>query len=60
MRGLSISLGTLIFVAGFVAGGRLDSAVGAQGLTIVMDCGTSSAPQVRTTLYFGLARPKGA
>ena len=25
-----------------------------------MDCGASSAPQLRTTLYFGLARPKGA
>jgi hypothetical protein len=25
-----------------------------------MDCGASSVPQLRTTLYFGLARPKGA
>ena len=30
------------------------------GIPVVMDCGASSAPQVRTTLYFGLARPKGA
>ena len=60
MRALMISLGTLIFAAGFVAGGRLESPVGAQGFTVVMECGTSSAPQVRTTLYFGLARPKGA
>jgi len=60
MRALMITAGTLIFVAGFVAGGRLESPVGAQGFTVVMDCGTSSAPQLRTTLYFGLARPKGA
>ena len=60
MRALMISVGTLIFAAGFAAGGRLEPLVGAQGFTVVMECGTSSAPQVRTTLYFGLARPKGA
>src|SRR5918993_5826829 len=60
MRTLMIAAGTLIFAVGFVAGGRLDSPVGAQGLTVVMDCGATSAPQLRTTLYFGLARPKGA
>jgi hypothetical protein len=26
----------------------------------VQQCGTASAPQLRTTLYFGLARPKGS
>jgi Protein of unknown function (DUF3574) len=60
MRALMITAGTLIFAAGVVAGGRLEPLVGAQGLTVVMDCGASSAPQLRTTLYFGLARPKGA
>ena len=60
MRALMITAGTLIFAAGFVTGGRLEPPVGAQGFTIVMDCGASSAPQLRTTLYFGLARPKGA
>jgi hypothetical protein len=25
-----------------------------------MDCGAASAAQIRTTLYFGLARPKGS
>ena len=60
MRALMITAGTLIFAAGFAAGGRLEPSVGAQGFTVVMDCGASSAPQVRTTLYFGLARPKGA
>ena len=61
MRALMITVGTLMFgAAGFVAGGRLQPAVGAQGFTVVMDCGVSSAPQLRTTLYFGLARPKGS
>ena len=60
MRALMITLGTSIFAAGFVAGGHLQPAVEAQGFTIVMDCGASSATQLRTTLYFGLARPKGS
>jgi hypothetical protein len=59
MRGLMTTAGTLIFAAGCFAGGRLQPPVGAQGFTVVMDCGTS-APQLRTTLYFGLARPKGS
>ena len=60
MRVLMITAGTLIFAAGFVAGGHLEPPVGAQGFTVVMDCGASSAPQLRTTLYLGLARPKGS
>jgi hypothetical protein len=60
MRALMITVGTSIFAAGLAAGGRLQSPVGAQGFAVVMDCGASSAPQVRTTLYFGLARPKGS
>ena len=56
MRALIITVGTLIFAAGFVAGGRLQSPVGAQGFTVIMDCGVSSAAQVRTTLYFSIAR----
>lgn len=49
----------LIFAAGFVAGERWQTPMRAQGLTVTMDCG-SSAAQIRTTLYFGLSRPKGA
>ena len=60
MRALMTTMGTLIFVAGCFTGARLQPTVGAQGFTVIMDCGTSSAPQVRTTLYFGLARPKGS
>jgi hypothetical protein len=50
----------LIFGAGFVAGGQWYTPVGAQGFSVTMDCGASSASQIRTTLYFGLSRPKGA
>ncbi len=60
MRALMITVVTSIFAAGFVAGGLLQPPVGAQGFTVVMDCGAASATQLRTTLYFGLARPKGA
>ena len=60
LRVLMITAAALIFATGFVAGSRLEPPVGAQGFTVVMDCGASSAPQLRTTLYFGLARPKGA
>jgi len=60
MRTLMATAGTLIFAAGCVAGGSLQPQVGAQGSSVVMDCGASSTSQVRTTLYFGLARPKGS
>ena len=59
MRALMITMSTLTFAVGFVAGGHLQPQAGAQGLTVVMECGAASAPQARTTLYFGLARPKG-
>ena len=59
MRAMAITLGTLIFAGGFLAGGRLQAPVGAQGFTVVMECGATSSAKVRTTLYFGMARPKG-
>ena len=46
MRALLITVCTLIFAAGFVAGGRLQPTVGAQGFSVVMDCGASSATQL--------------
>jgi hypothetical protein len=48
-----------MFAAGFVAGDRRQPAVRAQGSTAV-ECSGSSTPQLRTTLYFGLARPNGS
>jgi uncharacterized protein DUF3574 len=50
---------TLLFAAGFVAGGQWHTPIRAQGFTVTMDCG-SSASQIRTTLYFGLSRPNGS
>ena len=50
----------MIFAAGFVAAGRWQTPVRAQGFTVTIDCGVSSAAQIRTTLYFGLSRPKGS
>src|SRR5262245_61970836 len=60
MRSVTAAIGILIFGAGIAAGVTWSPRVDAQGFTVVMDCGSTSAPQIRTTLYFGLARPKGA
>lgn len=60
MRLLAAAIGVLIFAAGMTAGTIWSPRLDAQSLAVVMDCGVSSAPQIRTTLYFGLARPKGS
>ena len=60
MRALMASVGTLVFAVGCVAGARWQAPVGAQGSTLTMDCGATSTSQLRTTLYFGRARPKGS
>ena len=60
MRARMAMVGTLIFAAGFAAGGKWQEPVGAQGFTVSMDCGAASASQLRTTLYFGRTRPKGS
>ena len=60
MRTLTFTVGLSLLVAGFVVGNRWQMPVGAQGFTVTMDCGGMSASEVRTTLYFGLARPKGS
>jgi hypothetical protein len=59
-RVLAAASAAVVFVLGAVAGGVWSSRLEAQGFTVVMDCGETSAPQVRTTLYFGLTRPNGA
>ena len=60
IRALKVSSVALIFAAGFVAGGRWQPAVQAQEFAVTINCGTASAAQIRTTLYFGLSRPKGS
>ena len=60
MRAWMATVGTLLFAAGVLAGGRWQTPVGAQGFSVVLECGATSSAQVRTTLYFGLARPKGS
>ena len=56
MRTFATALGGLAFAAVLTAA----APAAAQGLSVVLDCGTSSKPQIRTTLYFGLQRPKGS
>jgi hypothetical protein len=51
--------GAVIFAAGMMAGTVWEPRVDAQGFTVVLDCGAASVSKVRTTLYFGRARPKG-
>ena len=46
--------------AGIVAGTGVMARGAAPQTAAIQSCGTSSAPQLRTTLYFGLARPKGS
>lgn len=60
MRSVSVAIGVLVFVAGVAVGTISSPRLDAQGFTVVMDCGVAAAPQIRTTLYFGLTRPKGA
>jgi len=49
----------LVFAVGLAAGGGLTTVV-AQKRTPPGECGGSTAAQVRTTLYFGSAKPKGS
>jgi len=60
MRVLLSASFPLVFAAGLAAGTEWQTPVGAQGFTVTMDCGVASAAQIRTTLYFGLSRPKGS
>ena len=50
---------SLIFVIGVAVGISVTVSGRAQPVS-VSECGAMSSPQLRTTLYFGLARPKGA
>jgi hypothetical protein len=48
-----------IFVAGMVAGATLSTRADVPRPAQGLECGTASSAQLRTTLYFGLGRPKG-
>jgi hypothetical protein len=58
MRSWIAAFGAMMFACGMAATTWWQVPARAQGLMVVMDCGTSVS-QVRTTLYFGLTRPKG-
>jgi hypothetical protein len=49
---------TLIFAAGLAAGGAATTVAARRPAPA--ECGSASAAQVRTTLYFGSARPTGS
>ena len=60
MRGFSSGLAGAIFSAGLVVGGVATVTSTSQQAPLLDQCGVASSPQVRTTLYFGTARPKGS
>ena len=59
MRVMTAIAGAAIFAGGAGAGVLWVQPVAAQSFAVVAECGAASAPQVRTTLYFGLQRPTG-
>ena len=59
-RALAAAAVALTFAAGVVTGERWHTPLRAQGFSVTMECGISSAAKIRTTLYFGLSRPKGS
>src|SRR5207247_4891062 len=59
MRVATAGILGVVFGIGVVVGTSL-TVSGKTQPAAVSECGTMSIPQLRTTLYFGLARPKGA
>ena len=49
-----------VFAVGLAAGGGITTVVAQRSAPAAVECGASTAAQVRTTLYFGSARPKGS
>lgn len=60
MRTATLGISSLVFTVGVLVGTGLTMAGRAQQRASDSQCGSTASPQVRTTLYFGLARPKGA
>ena len=59
MRFATAGIFGVVFGIGVAAGTSLTVSGTAQPAPVA-ECGAMSTPQLRTTLYFGLARPKGA
>jgi hypothetical protein len=60
MRTLMAGVGGIVIGAGVLAGtGGVARGAAAQP-SAIQQCGSTAAAQLRTTLYFGLARPKGS
>src|SRR5712691_8785303 len=57
MRAVAAGVLAGLFSAGLVARAALPARSDAQEPAREQQCGMASAPQLRTTLYFGLARP---
>ena len=49
----------VVFCAGMVSGAALLTRADTRGPMRELECGSASGTQLRTTLYFGLGRPKG-
>ena len=49
-----------VFALGLSVGGGLTTVIAQRSAPASETCGTATAAQVRTTLYFGSARPKGS
>jgi len=60
MRTLLTGIFGVVIGAGIVAGTGVMARGAAPQTVASQSCGTASAPQMRTTLYFGTARPKGS
>ena len=59
MKSVTAGLFAAVFVAGAAAGTAIVRTDAQRG-TVSQKCGTTSNSQLRTTLYFGLAKPKGS
>ena len=60
MRTSTVVVLGLVFSLGVLVGPALTTRATAQQVAADLQCGSAAAPQLRTTLYFGLARPAGA
>src|SRR3954471_21993357 len=60
MRTLLTGIAGVVVGAGLIAGTGTMARGAVPPAAVLQQCGSASAPQLRTTLYFGLARPKGS